>query len=430
MKMRAAELAARAGQVLAGGVSSDARRLPGGGPLFVDRAAGARIVDVDGREYLDFVLGQGPAILGHTAPVVAEAVAAQARRGLSYSAQHEAEVELAETVCRLVPSAELVRFNSVGSEAVHAALRLARGHTGRGKVLKFEGHYHGWLDPVLYSVHPDLAAAGPATRPYTVGGTAGQGGDPGDVLVAPWNDIDALTELLDAHGDDLAAVIMEPILCNTGVIPPAPGFLEAAVRLSREAGALVVFDEIITGFRLAPGGAQEHLGITPDLTTLGKALAGGMQLSALVGRADVMAEIAEGRVAHAGTFNSHPVAVAAGQATLRVLDEQRDTVYPTLFSLGRRLAEGLRAAGARAGVPLLVSEAGPLVQTYVTGATAVRDYRDFAATDRAATNRLHGLLLERGVNVVPRGLWFLSTAHTAEDVDAAVAVAEEALAAL
>lgn len=431
MKMRAAELAARAGQVLAGGVSSDARRLPGGAPLFVDRAAGARIVDVDGREYLDFVLGQGPAILGHTAPVVAEAVAAQARRGLSYSAQHEAEVELAETVCRLVPSAELVRFNSVGSEAVHAALRLARGHTGRGKVLKFEGHYHGWLDPVLYSVHPDLAEAGPADHPYPVGGTAGQqGGGADDVIVAPWNDLDALTALLAAHGDEVAAVIMEPILCNTGVIRPDPGFLESAVRLSREAGALVVFDEIITGFRLAPGGAQEYLGITPDLTTLGKALAGGMQLSALAGRADVMADIATGRVAHAGTFNSHPVAVAAGQATLRVLEEQRDTVYPTLFALGRRLAEGLRAAGARAGVPLLVSEAGPLVQTYLTTATEVRDYRDFAATDRAAMARLHGLLMERGVNVVPRGLWFLSTAHTTEDVDAAVALTEEALAAL
>jgi glutamate-1-semialdehyde 2,1-aminomutase len=427
---RGAELAERAGRVLAGGVSSDARRLPNGS-LFVDRASGAYLWDVDGNRYVDYVLGQGPALLGHSAPVVADAVAAQVRRGISYSAQHLAEVEVAETLCRLIPCAERVRFNSVGSEAVHAALRLARGHTGRSKIVKFEGHYHGWFDPVLYSVHPALDAAGPARTPAVVGGTAGQPASAaGDLLVAPWNDLPALAGLLAEHGADVAAVIMEPILCNTGVIMPDDGYLAGVAQLCRHSGALLVFDEIITGFRMAPGGAQEYLGVTPDLATFGKAMAGGMQLSALVGRADVLEDIATGRVAHAGTFNSHPVAVAAARATLAVLDEQRDTVYPALHALGTRLADGLRAAAAKAGVPLLVSAPGPVLQTYVTDTGRVRDYRDFAATDRAAMARLHGLLMDRGVNVVPRGLWFLSTAHTFADIDETVAIAADAFAAL
>jgi len=424
------ELTERALRVLAGGVSSDARRLPNG-LFFVDSAQGAYITDVDGNRYIDYVLGQGPAVLGHSAAVVADAVSAQVRRGVTYSAQHLAEIELAETLCRLIPGAERVRFNSVGSEAVHGALRLARGHTGRRKICKFEGHYHGWFDPVLYSVHPEIDSAGPAESPYVVAGTGGQQlSSSSDLLVAPWNDLAAFEAVLGDHAEDIAAVILEPILCNTGVIMPEPGFLAGVQELCRRIGALLIFDEIITGFRLAPGGAQEYLGITPDLSTFGKAMAGGMQLSALVGRADIMDDIASGRVAHAGTFNSHPVAVAAAQATVKVLDEQRESVYPTLFSLGTRLANGLRDAAAAAGVSLLVDGPGPVIQTYITDARHVRNYRDFAATDRKAMTRLHGLLMDRGVNIVPRGLWFLSTAHTADDIDETVAIAADAFLAL
>ncbi|MFG1978211.1 aspartate aminotransferase family protein [Nonomuraea fuscirosea] len=419
------DLYTTAQRYLAGGVSSDARRMAGV-PLYVDRTAGARLWDVDGNAYLDYVLGQGPALLGHCPPAVVEAVTAQVSRGIVYSAQHAAEVRVAERLCAMVPSAERVRFNTVGSEAVHAAWRLARGFTGRPKILKFEGHYHGWLDPVLYSVHPPLEAAGPADRPAAVPGTAGQPEAAG-LVICPWNDIDALSRLMDEHAGQIAAVVTEPVLCNTGAIEPDPGYLQAVRELCDRHGSLLVFDEIITGFRLAPGGAQEYLGVSPDLSVFGKAMAGGMQVSALAGRAFVMDAISSGKVAHAGTFNSQPIGIAAAEATLRILDEQRDEVYGTLYARGRELMRGLSEAAAKAGVPMLVDGPGPVFQTYFTEAPAVRDYRDFAATDRAMMGRLHAALLDRGVNMVPRGLWFLSTAHTEEDVAATVEAFSAAL---
>ncbi|GAB3447335.1 aspartate aminotransferase family protein [Actinophytocola sediminis] len=415
----------RASAVIAGGVSSDARRLPGT-PLYVDRASGSRLWDVDGNEYLDYVLGQGPAILGHSPEVLADAVAAQLRRGVTYSAQHVTEIEVAERVRDMVPCAELVRFNSVGSEAVHGAIRLARGHTGRAKIVKFEGHYHGWLDPVLVSVHPPVEQAGPVDRPRQVPGSAGIGTNP-DLLLTAWQDLDALTATISGHRGEIAAVIMEPVLCNTGVITPDADYLAAVRQLCDDEGILLIFDEVITGFRLAPGGAQERLGITPDLGVFGKAMAGGMQVSALAGKAAVMESIATGKVAHAGTFNSHPVAMAGARAVLEVLDERREEIYPELARRGRRLMDGMAAIAARAGVPLLVDGPGQLFQLYFTEATEVRDYRDFAATDRALMARLHGLLLDEGVNSVPRGLWFLSTAHTDEDIDQTLVAFEKAI---
>lgn len=426
----AAELHERARKVLAGGVSSDARRTAGL-PLYVDHASGAHLWDVDGNQYIDYVLAQGPMVLGHSAPAVVDAVARQLQRGQAYSAQHALEVEAAELVCRLVPGAELVRFNTVGSEAVIGAWRIARGATGRQKILKFEGHYHGWLDAALWSLHPPVGEAGPASAPVPVPGTGGQQRSAAtDLVIAPWNDADALAALMAAHGHEIAAVVMEPVLCNTGCIPPVPGFLDTVRSLCSEYGCLLVFDEVITGFRLAPGGAQEYLGVTPDLAVFGKAIAGGLPVSAIAGRASVMEVVARGDVGHAGTFNSNPLGMAATVANLTVLDQQRDTVYPTLFTLGRRLMDGIRNAAAQAGVPMLVDGPGPVFQTYLTDATAIRNYRDFAATDRAAMARLHRLLLDRGVNIVPRGLWFLSAAHTAADIDRTVAAVADALRAL
>lgn len=422
------DLYTTAQRYIAGGVSSDARRMAGV-PLYVDRAAGARLWDADGNTYLDYVLGQGPALLGHCPPAVVEAVTAQVARGIVYSAQHAAEARVAERLCAMVPSAERVRFNTVGSEAVHAAWRLARGFTGRPKILKFEGHYHGWLDPVLYSVHPPLEAAGPADRPAAVPGTAGQP-EAADLVVCPWNDLDALSRLMDEHAGQIAAVVTEPVLCNTGAIEPDPGYLQGVRELCDSHGSLLIFDEIITGFRLAPGGAQEYLGVSPDLSVFGKAMAGGMQVSALAGRARVMDAISSGKVAHAGTFNSQPVGIAAAEATLRILDEQRDEVYGTLYARGRELMRGLAEAAAKAGVPMLVDGPGPVFQIYFTEASAVRNYRDFAATDRAMMGRLHAALLDQGVNMVPRGLWFLSTAHTEADVAATVEAFSAALSSL
>ncbi len=418
----------RATSVLAGGVSSDARRLSPL-PLFVDRASGSHLWDVDGNEYVDYVLGQGPAILGHAPQAVADALQAQMTRGQVFSAQHEQEVEVAELVCRLVPCAERVRFNTVGSEAVHGALRLARGVTGRPKIVKFEGHYHGWFDPVLYSVHPPLDQAGPPDSPHAVPGTKGQpatGAE--DLAVCVWNDLGALERTLERHPGEIAAVIMEPLLCNTGCIAPRPGYLEGAKELCAEHGALLIFDEVITGFRLAPGGAQEYFGVTPDLAIFGKAIAGGLPLACLAGRAEVMDAISRGEVGHAGTFNSNPVVIAAAAATLRELTKDDGAAYARLAATGARLMDGLRSAAQDAGVPLLVDGPGHLFQTYLTDRSEVADYRDFASTDLAGMARLHGALLDRGVNVVGRGLWFLSTAHDDTDVDATVAAVADALA--
>lgn len=396
----------------------------------VDHASGAELWDVDGNRYLDYVLGQGPNLLGHASPVVAEAASAQLLRGVAYAAQHPLEADVAERMVAMVPCAELVRFNSVGSEAVHGALRLARGHTGRAKVIKFEGHYHGWLDPVLYSVHPDPTVAGDQQHPATVPGTVGQERGGQDLIVLPWNDLEAVRQAFAEHPGEVAAVICEPLLCNTGCIFPEPGYLEGLRELTSDQGALLIFDEIITGFRVAPGGAQELLGVTPDLATFGKAMAGGMQLSALAGRSEYMSTIASGRVAHAGTFNSHPVAMAAAAAVLETLDAQREAIYPPLHERGQQLMRGIEAAAAKHGVPMLVDGPGALFNTYITERPAVRNYRDFAATDRSTMGRWHELLLADGISVVPRGLWFLSTSHTDEQIRQTLEVVDVTLAQL
>ena len=413
---------------LAGGVSSDARRSVQPVPLFVSHAAGSRLWDVDENEYIDYVLGQGPLILGHTNPLVIEAVKAQLDRGQVYSAQHALEVDVAAAVCRMVPCAERLRFNSVGSEAVHAAWRLARAFTGREKILKFEGHYHGWFDSALYSVGPSLAAAGPVQAPVPVPGTKGQArSTAGDMVIAPWNDLEALSAILDGHRDEVAAVCMEPVLCNSGCISPLPGYLAGVQELCRHHGCLLIFDEVITGFRLAPGGAQEYLSITPDLAIFGKAIAGGFPLSCLAGRAEVMDLISRGEVGHAGTFNSNPVVMAAAAATLSELETHAATVYPRLFRLGQRLMAGIRQAASAAGWRLLVDGPGPVFNLYLTDQPAVNNYRDYARCDLAGMGRLHTALLDRGINMVGRGLFFLSTAHTEADIDQTIAAVADAL---
>lgn len=409
-------------KVIAGGVSSDARRTVDTVPLYIDHAQGSHMWDVDDNEYVDYVLGQGPLLFGHSHPQIIEAVARQLSRGQIYSAQHALEVEVAELVCELVPCAELVRFNSVGSEAVHAAWRLARGATGRPKVLKFEGHYHGWYDQALYSVHPALSDAGPAERPRAVPGTVGQPPAGADALViAPWNDLEAFGQILDEHEGEIAAVVMEPLLCNTGCIEPNVEFLQGVRERTRRDGIVLIFDEVITGFRLAPGGGQEWFGVVPDLAVFGKAMAGGFPLSCIAGTEEVMQPITSGSVGHAGTFNSNPVVMAAAAAALGMIKDQGDALYEPLRRRGHQLARGIEEKAKSAGIDILTSGPGTVFQTYQTDLSAIHNYRDFAEVDGARTRAFHTALLDQGINTVGRGLWFLSTEHDDADIEMTLA---------
>jgi len=371
------------------------------------------------------VLGFGPLLLGHSPEAVISAVTSQLRRGLTFGAQHELEAEVAELLVELVPGAELVCFSTTGSEAVHTALRLARAATGRSKIVKFDGHYHGWIDPVFVS-SPGLP---PATgAPLPVPATAGQDA-PVDVLVARWNDPAALAALLAEHADDVAAVIMEPVACNGGLITPAPGYLERAAELTRAAGALLIFDEVVTGFRLALGGAQERYGVTPDLATFGKAVAAGMPLSAVAGRREVMEQVADGRVTHVGTFNCAPPAAAASAAALREYRDRSPAFYEDLERTATLLQTGLQEAAAGCGVELKVHRVASLLQTFfVDPDRRIESYADTVDADGELCAHFSELMLDRGVMVLPRGWWFLSCEHSEADVEVTLEAAREAFA--
>ena len=367
---------------------------------------GPRIYDLDGNAYIDYGLGFGPLLLGHSPAVVLDAVREQLGTGLGYGASHPLEAELAETVCRLVPSAELCIFGSTGSEAVHVAIRIARAATARMRVVKFLGHYHGWLDPI-YVGGPGQAASAP--------GTAGQ--DPlaaESVTVVDWNDLAALERELS--NGDVAAVIMEPLNVNGGCLEPAPGYLEGVRELTRRFGAVLIFDEVITGFRLALGGAQEHYGVTPDLTVLGKALGAGFPISAVCGSRAVMETVASGTVAHVGTFNANPVCAAAALAALSELEQQRDEIYPRLAANTSRLAELMSEASEGSSTPLEVNHSVGVAHAFVSS-RLVAEYADTLAADREAYRQLTSRFLDNGVHVISRGLLYVSSEHTAEELD-------------
>ena len=418
----------RARRTIPGGVATAMRAAQRPVPLVIERAAGSRMVDVDGNEYVDYVLGFGPMLLGHSPPEVIEAVREQLGRGFTYGAQHRLEAEVAERVVDAVPCAELVCFSTTGSEAVQAALRIARAATGRRKVIRFEGHYHGWLDPMAVSspgTEPAPAGAEPPLPP--VPATEGQADASGLVLICRWNDPDELAGLFERHGDEVAAVIMEPVAANGGLIPPRRGYLERARELTGSQGSLLIFDEVVTGFRLARGGAQERFGVTPDLATYGKAIAAGMPLSAVAGTREAMEVVADGRVPHVGTFNCAPPAAAAAAAALDVYRARSPEMYEGLERTAAALADGLAGAAAEAGVPLKIHRVGPLVQTFILDPeTRVEQYADTLAADSARFARFAEAMLERGINVLPRGWWFLSTAHTDDDVELTVEAARSA----
>jgi glutamate-1-semialdehyde 2,1-aminomutase len=405
---------ARASLALAGGVATAFRAAQLPIPITFVRGSGSRLFDLDGHEYVDFALSFGPLILGHTPAPVLEAVREQMGRGLGFGASHELEAVLAEAVCRTVPSAELCVFGTTGSEAVHVAIRIARAATGRRRVIKFLGHYHGWHDTIYTGVPWQLRA-----EP----GTGGQ--DEGaltHVSVIPWNDLHALEQALEG---DIAAVIMEPLHANGGCVLPTAGYLEGARELTASAGAALIFDEVITGYRLSLGGAQELFGVTPDLTVLGKALGGGFPISAVCGREEWMAPVVDNRVAHVGTFNANPIAAAAAVAAISFLEAQRDQIYPRLSDSAEQLVAILREEGQAHDLPIQ-AHAFPGVAHAFFADKPVESYAEACASDRERFRRLSGHLLEAGVHVIPRGLLYVSTEHRDIDLDEARAGVRQA----
>ncbi len=418
----------RSKKSLAGGVSSNVRLSAKPLPLFFESAAGACMTDVDGNEYIDYTLAQGPMILGHSPAAVLDAVNMAMRKGQLYAGQHQLEIDVAEQMVELVPCAELCRFGLSGSEMVQAAMRLARAVTGRTKILRFEGHYHGWYDNVLISLSPSLDEAGPRERPNVLPMTNGQTLSVlEDFVVLPWNDLALVEQLFNEMGDEIAAIMTEPMMCNTGAIPPEPGFLQGLRDLCDQHGALLYFDETITGFRLSLGGAQERFGVTPDLASFAKAMAGGFANAALVGKGEYMQRFAED-VNHSGTFNSNVISMAASVATLAELRRNDGAVYRHIESIGQQLIDGIRDIAARHELPLHVQGLPCAFHLSFNENPPIRDYRDYAQyVDKARYEDFAVKLLERGVRVIGRGVWYVSAAHTEAHVETTLRAIEEAL---
>lgn len=407
-----------------GGVNSPARAFGGvgGEPIFFERGEGAYLFDLDGNRYIDYIGSWGPMILGHNHPQVLEAVCQAAARGTSFGAPTEAESDLAELIVAAVPSIEKVRLVSSGTEATMSAIRLARGYTGRDAVIKFAGNYHGHVDSLLVAAGSSAATLGVPNSPGVTAGTTK------DTLALEYNDPAGLERAFVEHGPRIAAVIFEPVVGNMGCVVPTQAFLAALTSLTAKHGALLIADEVMTGFRVAYGGAQSLLGITPDLTTLGKIVGGGLPVGAYGGRAEIMDHILpQGKVFQAGTLSGNPLATAAGIATLRVLADR--SIYAKLEQLSARLAAGLDTAATAAGIPHTVARVGSMM-TLFFNPSAVTDWSVASRSDVASFSRYFWGLIERGM-YMPCSQFealFVSAAHTADDIDATVSAAHQALA--
>ncbi|MGC2186254.1 MAG: aspartate aminotransferase family protein [Terriglobales bacterium] len=425
----------RSQQSLVEGVNSPSRGAAvfSPGPIFLERGQGSHVWDADGNEYIDFMMSFGALIQGHAHPKLVEVVSQTMAQGSHFAAATSAEVEAAERLRRMVPSAEVVRFANSGSEATMLALRLARAHTGRNNVLKFEGHYHGWYDPYLLNAHshaPDKLGSreNPARMPDSEGIPASTFDD---VVLAPWNDVATLERVMKQHGRELAAVITEPIMANMGCILPREGYLECLRALTQDCGALLILDEVVTGFRYAPGGCQEYYGITPDISTFGKALGAGFPVGAVAGPRSILDRMrwSEHMVLHYGTFNGHRLTMNVIAANLDLLSVEG--AYQKLHATGNAVISGLREVFRRHGMNAIVQGFGPMFQIYFTGRDAIHDYRDYCTyVDTHLYSRFVHRLLERGIYMTPsNGLhWIISTAHTDEDVATLIEAADLACA--
>ena len=425
--MKSEELFARAQKVLPGGVNSPVRafRSVGGTPPFLVRGKGCRVWDEDGREYLDFVGSWGPLILGHSHPAVLEAVAEAMQDGLSFGAPTAREVEIAELLTEIVPNADMVRMVNSGTEAVMSAVRLARGVTGREKLIKFDGCYHGHSDAMLVGAGSGALTQGvPDSAGVTVGAAR-------DTLLARYNNAESVAALFDANPGQIAAVIVEPVAANMGVVPPVKGFLESLRQLCDRNGALLIFDEVITGFRLALGGAQEFFGVRADLMTFGKIIGGGMPVGAYAGRRELMEQVAPtGPVYQAGTLSGNPVAMAAGLAQLRIL-RQHPEYYAQIAENAAFMAESLRKSAKKFNIPLQVNQCGALLCPYFT-AEPVESFETAKTSNMEHFRRYFHAMLERGIYIAPSQYEavFVNVSHSRADIETACAAAEESFAAI
>ena len=431
---KSAELFARAQRSIAAGINSGIRKMELPVPLYFDHGKGSRLFDVDGNESIDFQTGQGAILYGHAPDGMAEAIATQAYKGTHWAAQSLLEIEVAERLQSMIPGAERVRFNNSATEVVLSALRLARAHTGRPLVLKFEGHYHGWTDEGLVGFAPPPDKWGTQDEPTHL--HPSQGVIPevlGQFVVARWNDPEHLRRRVDQYHGQIAAIIFEPVLCNTGCMMPVPGMIETIRELCDRDGMLMIADETITGFRFGAGCAQTHLGFVPDLTILGKAIGGGVPFAALAGKEAAFAKIMSGEVVHAGTLNANPLCLAAAKWCLDEVIALGASHPASIIKLGNKLREGLTTLARSHGIPLQLQGPGLVFHCAMLkpGAPAgpIQNYRDYAQRiDAPRWAHLRRCLLEEGVRAIERGLWFISLAHTEADIDEALVRAGRAFA--
>ena len=404
-------------------------------PIFMQSAKGSKLFDVDGNEYIDWMMGFGALPLGHADPDVAEAIASAAATGAHFATATEVEIEVAELLRQFVPNAEMVRFANTGTEAVMAAIRLARGYTGRPKILKFEGHYNGWYDDVLVSSSPvPVSLLGLRSDPVKIADSSGLNRRAlEDTIVVPWNDLDCLKRAIENNSGQIAAVITEGVMANMGVIPPAPDYLRGLQELTRKHGILFILDETVTGFRIAKGGCQEYFGLSPDIVTFGKALGSGLPVAAFVGRAEIMSALATGGVLHYGTHNASRIGMHAARASLKKLMRNDGEIFRQIWNLADELAAGITELFRCTGTPAIVQRVGPMFQIMFTTKPQIRDYREFCQfVDRRAYQQLSLKLFEFGIYTSPAATLhsIVTAAHTREDVRVTLSAMENALAGL